>query len=173
MGAVGRFRQGIRALTAWSHPVDLPLVERMLSPAEVTLFKRLRRSEQLHSIRVLRAVMAAGETTPALFVAALLHDVGKTVGPFTLPERVLVVLVRKFMPETFYRWGTEAEPRGWRRPFAISIRHPLWSAEMLAAAGSEPLAVELARRHADPLPPTPQDETERLLTVLRAADDAN
>lgn len=173
MGALSRFQQGIRALTAWARPVDMALVESVLSPAEVALFRRLRRSEQLHSIRVLRAVMAAGETTPALLVAALLHDVGKTVAPFTLPDRVLVVLARKFMPQAFTRWGQDAEPRGWRRPFAISLRHPEWSAEMLAAAGSDPLAVALARRHADPLADPPHDETERLLAVLRAADDAN
>ncbi len=172
MSAAGRLRQGLRALTAWARPVDFALAAAVLSPAEMALFRRLRRGEQLHSLRVLRAVQAAGETDPALLTAALLHDVGKTVGPFTLPERVLVVLVRKFAPGAFTRWGA-VEPRGWRRPFAISICHPVWSAELLAAAGSSPLAVELARRHADPLPETPRDETERLLAVLRRADDAN
>ena len=173
MSAIGRLRQGLRALTAWGRPVDFLLAESVLSPAEMALFRRLRRSEQLHSLRVLRAIQAEGEHDPALLVAALLHDVGKTVAPFTLPDRVIVVLVRKFAPDAFYRWGAQAEPRGWRRPFAISLRHPQWSAEMLAAAGSQPLAVELARRHADPLPAAPRDETERLLLVLRRADDAN
>ncbi|MBN2470157.1 MAG: hypothetical protein JXN59_05470, partial [Anaerolineae bacterium] len=94
MSAAERLRQGLRALTAWSRPVDFARAEAVLSPAEMALFRRLRRSEQLHSLRVLGAVQAAGESNPALLVAALLHDVGKTVGPFTLPERVLVVLAR-------------------------------------------------------------------------------
>lgn len=172
MSAATRFRQGIRALTAGTRPVDFALAAAVLSPAEMALFHRLRRSEQLHSLNVLRAVQAAGESDPGLLVAALLHDVGKTVAPFTLPERVLVVLVRQFAPHLYDQWGL-GEPHGWRRAFPISLRHPAWSGDMLEAAGSSPRAVELARRHADPVPDPPRDEVERLLLVLRAADDLN
>lgn len=173
MPALKRFQQGIRALTAPFRPVDFTLAESVLSPAEMALFRRMRRGEQLHSLNVLRTVQAAGETDPALLVAALLHDVGKTVTPFWLPERVIVVLVRRFLPAHYRRWGQDAAPRGWRRPFAISIRHPEWSADMLADAGSNPRAVALVRRHADPVSGPPRDETERLLLILQAADDNN
>jgi hypothetical protein len=170
--ARSRLRQGLRALTAWTRPVDMALARSILSPEEMALFRRMRRSEQLHSLNVLRGVQAGGETDPALLVAALLHDVGKTIAPFTLPERVLVVLVYRFAPALYARWG-KAEPRGWRRPFAISARHPEWSAAMLAGAGSDPRVVELARRHQEPVPNPPHDEIERLLLALQAADDAN
>ncbi len=167
-----RLEQGIRALTAWSRPVDMALVEAVLSPTELALFHRLRRSEQLHSLNVLRAVQAAGEHDPDLLVAALLHDVGKTIAPFTLPERVIVVLVKRFAPARFARWG-QAAPQGWRRPFAISLRHPEWSAQMLSGAGSTARAVELARRHQEVLPASPRSEIERLLLILQEADEAN
>jgi len=167
-----RLRQGVRALTAWIRPVDEALAASVLPPGLLALFYRLRRSEQIHSLRVLRTLRAAGEDDPDLMVAALLHDVGKTIGPFSLPERVLVVLVRKFAPALYSRWGA-GEPRGWTRPFAISLRHPEWSAQMVAAAGGSPRAVALCRRHAEPLTGPPRDDTERLLLALQQADDLN
>lgn len=159
-------------MLAWTRPVDYALAASVLSAEEMALFRRMRRSEQLHSLNVLRALREAGEDDPALLVAALLHDVGKTVAAFTLPERVLVVLVRKFAPAWYARWG-QGEPRGWQKPFAISVRHPEWSAKLLANAGSSDRAVELARRHQDVVPDPPRDETERLLLALQAADNLN
>lgn len=172
MPALLRLRQGLRALTAWTHPVDEALAASVLPPDLLALFHRLRRAEQLHSLRVLRDLIAAGECDPALLAAALLHDVGKTVGPFSLPERVIVVLVRKAAPTLYARWS-RSEPYGWRRPFAISRRHPEWSAQMAADAGADARTVELCRRHAEALPDPPRGEIERLLAVLQAADDRN
>ncbi len=172
MSAASRLRQGVRALLAGLRPVDFATARSILSPAEYGLFLRLRRSEQLHSLNVLRAVRTAGESDPDLLVAALLHDVGKTVAPFTLPERVLVVLVRRFAPALYARWG-QGPPRGPTRAFAISQRHPAWSAELLAEAGSRATVVALARRHQERLSGPPQDELERLLLALQAADDLN
>jgi hypothetical protein len=152
--------------------VDYALASSVLSPDELALFRRMRRSEQLHSLNVLRTVQAAGGTDPALLVAALLHDVGKTVAPFYFLERVLVVLTRKFAPAAYHRWG-QAEPRGWRRPFAIAVRHPEWSAQLLREAGSSPRCVELALRHQEHVNDPPQNEVERLLLALKVADEAN
>ncbi len=173
MTARTRLQQGLRALFSWSQPVDLALAEAVLSPAQMALFRRLRRSEQLHSLNVLRALQAAGESDPDLLAAALLHDVGKTIAPFSLPERVLVVLVGRLAPGLLARLGREAEPRGWRRPFAISVRHPEWSARLLAEAGSSARAIELARRHQEAIPDPPRTEIERLLLALQRADDRN
>jgi len=174
-----RFRQGIRALTAWGRPVDLALAASVLTPAQMALFRRLRRGEQIHALHVLRAVRAAGETDPDLAVAALLHDVGKTVATFWFHERVAVVLVRKFLPALYYRLAKDSPadcsrpPRGVSRAFAISLHHAVWSAELLAGAGGSDRAVELCRRHDEYLTAPPRGETERLLLVLQSADNAN
>jgi hypothetical protein len=173
MSAGYRFRQGLRALESRLRPVDDTLAGEYLSPALYTLYRRMRRSERQHSLRVLHSLIAAGHTDPDLLVAALLHDVGKTRTRFFLPEKVLVVLVKAASPGLYWRWGS-GSARGWRRPFAVSVQHPAWGADMVAAAGGSPLAVELIRRHADSLESSKdRTRTDCLLQVLQTVDNLN
>jgi predicted hydrolase (HD superfamily) len=53
------------------------------------------------------------------------------------------------------------------------MQHPAWGAELVAAAGGSPRAVELIRRHADPVRPPFAGETDRLLAALQAVDDSS
>jgi len=171
--AVARLRQGLRALSAWARPVDTALAEAVLTnPMLLALFHTMRRSEQQHSLNVLRTLQERGYDHPSLMVAALLHDVGKSRAPFHLWDRVIVVLAKAIVPDRVRRWG-QAAPTGWRRPFAVSIQHPKWSAELAEKAGADPLAIELIARHADHLDHQPETLTEKLLAALQAADDAN
>jgi hypothetical protein len=172
MSAWYRFRQGLRALGAWLHSADNGLAEQYLSPALFALFRQMRRSERQHSLRVLNALIASGNTHPDLLAAALLHDVAKTCVPFYLPEKVLVVLVKATFPGLYRRWGSGSS-QGWRRPFAVSVQHPAWGAEMVVRAGGTPLTAELIRRHADALDGPPQTEADRLLLALQAIDGRN
>ncbi|MCC7209754.1 MAG: HD domain-containing protein [Anaerolineae bacterium] len=171
--AVKRLRQGIRALVAWARSVDEGEAAAVLSPALMPLFRAMRRSERQHSLNVLRSVRAAGYDHPALLVAALLHDCGKRRAAYHLWDRVMVVLVGAVWPEAVQRWGAQGAPRGWRRPFVVAVQHPGWSAELVAAAGGDRLAVALIADHARPLDGPPGNDYERLLAALRAADDAN
>ena len=82
-----RLQQGLRALFSWSRPVDLTPAQTVLSPAEMALFRRLRRSEQLHSLNVLRTVQAAGETDPDLLVAAPRIDSYRGEAPDTFARQ--------------------------------------------------------------------------------------
>jgi hypothetical protein len=171
MSAAYRFRQGLRALGSWLRPVDDARAEAYLSPALYALYRKLRRSERQHSLRVLNSLIAAGHSDPDLLAAALLHDVGKTRTHFLLPEKVLVVLVKAASPALYRRWGS-GSARGWRRPFAVSVQHPAWGADMVADAGGSALAVEIIRRHAET---SPGDQTRAagLLRALQAVDDLN
>ncbi|MFZ4827058.1 MAG: hypothetical protein ACOYLB_06860, partial [Phototrophicaceae bacterium] len=75
---LSRFRQGIHALFAYLQPFDDALPREVLSPALWQAFTQLQRSEQQHSIRVLRRLRATMPTVPHdLAVAALMHDSGK------------------------------------------------------------------------------------------------
>jgi hypothetical protein len=170
LGVRYRFRQGLNVLGSLLRPVDDALAADILAPDLYALYRRMRRSERQHSLRVLHALMADGHTQPDLLAAALLHDVGKACGRFSLPEKVLVVLVRAVAPGRVQQWG-RVNARWWQWPFAVSMQHPAWGADMAAHAGAPPLVVELIRRHADALPQPPETETDRLLSWLQAVDD--
>ena len=172
MSAAYRIQQGVRALVAWFRPVDDELARRHLTPALYMLYTKMRRSERQHSLRVLHHLLTDGHTNRDLLTAGLLHDVGKTRASFTIPEKVLVVLVKAVAPALVHRWGQGA-PCGWRRPFAVSCQHPQWSADMVKAAGGAPAAIELIRRHAEPLMDDTYTDIDRLLRALQIADDNN
>ncbi len=167
-----RLHQGFRALGAWLRPVDDATAAQHLDPALFALYRQMHRSERQHSLRVLRDLRAAHHTEPDLLAAALLHDVGKTRTRFFLPEKVLVVLVKAVAPPLYRRWGS-GSAHGWRRPFAVSVQHPVWGAALVAEAGGSPLTVDLIRRHADPVDHPPHTQADRLLLALQAVDDRN
>ncbi len=173
MAATQRLRQGIRALLAFSQPVDNTLAAEYLSPALMTCFRSMRRSEQLHSLNVLRDTLAQGSTPSDLAIAALLHDVGKSRYPFPTWQKTLVVLVRTFTPDIFQRLSLGDENIYWQRPFVLSEQHPAWSAEMIAAAGAPERAVWLVAHHADSLAQWANHADVHLLERLKQADDAN
>jgi predicted hydrolase (HD superfamily) len=166
-----RIWQGVRALFAWTRPLDLAPAEALLSPALLALFKRMRRSEQLHSLGVLETLRARGHDHPDLLVAGLLHDVGKSRAPIGLVGRTLVVLVRAFLPGRYWQWA-RGKANGWRRAFVVAEAHPAWGAEMVSEAGASALVVALVRRHQEKIGETGTEE-ERLLAALQAADAAN
>ncbi len=173
MTAVYRLRQGARALLAFSHPVDLELAREHLSPALFALFERLQRSEQAHSLNVLRSVLAQGDTPPELAAAALLHDCGKVRWRLRIWQKTLAVLVRKGAPALFQRWSRGDARNFWVRPFVVSEQHAAWSGELLAAAGAPEAVVWLGTHHADPLEGWYDHPYAELLGRLQAADNAN
>ena len=174
--ARGRLRQGLRALATWLRPVDDRAAVETLTPELLVLFRQMRPGERQHSLNVYHMLGARGETDRRLLTAALLHDCGKARAPYWLWERVIVVLVRQFRPSAAMRWG-QAEPIGWRRPFAINSQHPAWGAAMVEQAGADPTVIELIRQHQGKIDHTMSSahsaEFVRLLTALQAADDMN
>ncbi|MCC6904562.1 MAG: HD domain-containing protein, partial [Anaerolineae bacterium] len=93
-----RLGQMRRALTAFMTPVDEAAAEAVLAPELMHLFRRMRRSEQLHSLRVMHLLRAQGHTNRDLLTAALLHDCGKSRVAFALAGRVAVVIGAKLFP---------------------------------------------------------------------------
>lgn len=168
-----RTRQFWQALRPPLSLEDSELVQSILTPPQMDLFRQMQAGEQAHSLRVLRALLEQGETQGDLLVAALLHDVGKNFAPLRLWERVAIVLVKAICPGCAQRWG-EGPAAGWRRAFVVSARHPDWGAELAAGAGASPLTVALIRRHQETRPrlESSLDSVEdRLLMKLVAVDD--
>lgn len=173
MPMVYRLQQGVRALLAFSQPVDWVLAERYLSPSLIALFRQMDRGEQLHSLAVLRDVLVQGDTPLDLAVTALLHDVGKSRYPISVWQKTLAVIVRALLPNTYTRWSKGSPLNLWQRPFVVYEQHPQWSADLLRAAGASETACWLAAHHAS-LPETaPSPAHLEWLKRLQQADDEN
>jgi hypothetical protein len=172
--AVQRIRQGIRALLAFSYSVDYPLAEQYLSAMQMALFRQMGRSEQLHSLNVLRSVLAQSAQTPHdLAVAALMHDVGKSRYKLAVWQKTVSVLVKKFLRGASARLAAYNQLTFWNAPFVVRQWHPKWSAELLAEIGSTEGVIWLAEHHADGAEQWREHPYYPLLVRLQAADDAN
>lgn len=171
--AVQRFRQGVSELFAFAQPVDRALAAEYLSPELLALFDRMKRGERLHSLNVLRDVMAQGPTPRELAIAALLHDVGKSRHPLRTWQKTCAVIVRALFPKLARRWQLSEGGRFWQRPFIVTSRHPEWSADMLAEAGAPEGAVWLAAHHNDDPALWAGQPYAEFLRRLQEADDSN
>ena len=183
-----RIRQFLRAVRAQGASAEeLDMVQTILNPDQMAVFRCLPPYDQRHSLEVLAALRAAGYEESAVLAAALLHDAAKT--RMRLRHRALVVLVRALAPGLAERWS-RGNGTGWTAPFVIAAHHAEWGAETAARAGSDPLTVALIRRHHAPLPlfsPSRWEgdggregeedeadaltEEDRLLAAFQAADD--
>lgn len=169
---VRQFAQSLRPQVTAEEQSEL---RRWLPPPAVALFQQMAPRDQRHGLGVLRRAQHAAPDQPDLLAAALLHDVAKTVQPgrrLRLHHRVLVVLMELARPG-WVQTVARDDPNDWRYPFYIHWRHPEQGAQLAQAAGCSALTAELIRRHQDKLAHEPQDECERLLAVLQAADDAS
>lgn len=172
-----RVRQFAGAVAAYVRP--LGAAERReahahLPAAAHPLFDGMARSDQRHSLQVLRSLQAGGQIHPALMQAALLHDAAKSAGGVTLLHRVAVVLIKAVRPCWLAEWAERPALRrsDLRYPFWAHANHPRLGAVLAAAAGCEPLAVDLIAQHQTH--PAARAGTARdLLAALQAADDDN
>lgn len=151
-----RVRQFFDALRAAVTPIDEAYVRAHLSRTQHPkalwqLFQTMPKAEQHHGIHTCQILEERGFTDPDLMAAALLHDVGKSVAPPLLGERVFVVLVERFLPQLAARWRGQGPMsnalKGVRRGFLVRHYHPVWGAEMVAETGASDRIVSLIRHH--------------------------
>jgi len=168
----GQFRRHLASRLA---PVGLVEVRRILTPAQMELFRQMQAGEQAHSLEVFKRLEEQGETDADLQAAALLHDAGKVRFPLTIWERTWIVLVKNLFPGRFRVWGSASGKLDvlpwWQRACAVAVQHPAWGAELAQAAGCSAKTVALIRRHQEQNLRHPQSDEDRLLLKLQAVDD--
>jgi hypothetical protein len=171
-----RSSQFFKAVGARVNQEDRVIVESVLeTTAQRALFDRMPAADQRHAVALLRTLRTEGHDHPALMQAALLHDVAKSRAGITVFHRVIVVLLRAFLPG-WLAWLVHS-PDGslsrLRRPFAQYLEHPSVGAEWAEAAGCLPMAVSIIRRHQSPVPALSLVLEDQFLRSLQAADDKN
>jgi hypothetical protein len=129
-------------------------------------------NDQRHALAVARTLRLAGYDNLALMQAALLHDVGKSMGQ-PIIHRVLIVLLEAFWPTVLQRLSAPGEASWWRRPFVIHAQHAAVGAAWAKEAGCASLAVSLIAKHEHVVAPESTSEAEKLLAALQWADDLN
>ena len=115
-----------------------------LSANERRLFARLQPVDQRHSLAVYAAAREAAPDDHALWVAALLHDVGK--GRPGRIDRVLLTVLETSAPWLLIRWRRRS-PSSRRGRVARLAGHTEASAQLAELAGSAPDVVATIRAY--------------------------
>jgi hypothetical protein len=186
-----RVWQFFTALTARVSDEELGRIAWVLTPASLALFRSMATQDQRHSLDVYATLRQAGHTNRDLLIAALLHDVGKSIAQLYPWQRAIIVLLGRFAPPLSTHLGRSDGlpdhvssplegrapdwPTGWRRGFIANAHHAEIGARWAQEAGCSPQSVSLIRRHQDRLEnSTPAaNEHDRLLAVLQEADNLN
>lgn len=142
---------------------DEAWVRRHLLVGEEALWAQLSGPDRRHAVGVARRAVAAldARADRAVIAAALLHDVGKLDAGIGTLARVGATLVGRVL-------GRERASRG-DGPVARYLAHDRIGAELLAAAGSDPVTVAWARQHH--LGPARWTVDPVVGAALKAADD--
>lgn len=150
-------------------PLDQKLVGSiLLTQSQRALFERMPPNDRRHALAVVRTLQQAGHTAQPLLQAALLHDVGKSLGQPIL-HRVLIVLLAAFWPALLQKLSRPTPTHRWLKPFVIHAQHPQLGADWAKNAGCDNIAISLIARHEEKT----GTADDKLLAALQWADDLN
>ncbi len=172
MGVLHRVRQFTLALGARATPAMDEDVAQNLDPRQQELFFQMLPMDQRHCLAVLRALRQAGHQDSSLLQAALIHDVGKSLGPVGIWHRVTAVLAKALSPRL---WGRlDGGPGSRLYPFRVHRHHAALGAELAAQVGCSPEVVWLVAHHEeDRSDGRARESMGARLAALQAADRIN
>lgn len=153
---------------------DKNFLNRHLSDWERVLFDQMDYIDQRHAFGVARTVLNDPRIQnqaekEILIKAALLHDIGKIRGDFTINQRVLVKISQLFPSwhKRLFKAGKRSESGNLARAVYVQAIHPQRGAYMLLISGVDEEVVELVRNHHNSISRT------RLERCLKTADAVN
>lgn len=152
-----QFAKGLLGPSRQDDTLALAILPSSLRP----LYRNMNGYGRRHAVDVLRSLQQQGWQDPALFQAALLHDIGKGNQPLLL--RVAVVLIEQLAPRLIPRLGSK--PSG---PWGFLYRdrmHAQVSADLVVLAGGDPEVAEIIAAHYD------RDPADPRIQALQAVDD--
>lgn len=141
----------------------------VLLPGEVVLWRRMSGADRRHAVGVARRTEAAlgDRATRPVLAAALLHDVGKVDSGFGPVRRALATVAGMAAGHhAAERWSGR---HGALRRTGRYLCHDRLGADMLRAAGSDPLTVAWAGEHH--LDPARWTVAMPVARALKDADD--
>ena len=176
---IERIRQFWRAINASLDEDDYKYIRSKLTADEQKLFFAMRVYDQRHVLNVVHTALKLSEqysnvNIDLLEKACLLHDVGRTAKDICLMDKVLAVLLNKFMPSIAKalakRNGNEHKSLGQKRRHALFIyyNHAQIGAAKLNAIGLTEVANIIKYHHAQ----ARKDDCIEL-KLLKQADSLN
>jgi len=145
-----------------------------LVQGEQGLWQRMSGPDRRHAVGVAKATVASLGTptsTRPVVAAALLHDVGKIEPAIGTFSRVAVTLATAGLGRRrVLAWSARRadRPRSWQARTGQYLTHDELGAQLLEAAGSDPLTVTWAREHH--MPPGRWSLLRNIAGALKAAD---
>lgn len=96
---VKRIRQFIQNIRYSYQKIDEDFLILYLNEKELSLFRRLKKSEQIHSILIAKDIREelGEDREKGMIRAALFHDIGKITRPMNLFEKSMAVILKKLL----------------------------------------------------------------------------
>jgi len=171
-----RIKQFFKSLVLKPSEEDLLFAKSYLTIEEAALFDNLPGYEKKHAIDVARQMADVTRSSneikeKEIVKFALLHDIGKATIKLSLPDKAVLIVLRRILPGLYNSMAAKGESgRGFvSKKFYVHKYHAKIGAELLRRAGIEESVAKLVELHDKE--PEPDDPIE--LMLLRQLDDRN
>lgn len=150
---------------------DIEFLQDNLNKQEQILFYRMQNLDQRHALQTaFKMKELLGRRMKInhekMYIAALLHDVGKTEYQLKLRQRVIVNILSALIKPLVNWLADKSNKWAWCKPYYIHVYHPQRGAELARGIGVDENVAYLIEHHHDQLSATEPIE----LTLLREAD---